>query len=152
MRIHLGSYDPCHRRSPGEPRSLGIRQLGLRDVNRRFWSGVQSFVPHITDDPENLPRWLILELLHEAPADDNPVLQGIAVLPILFGHAFVDHDDLRCFAVVPVRERPPSFYWNPEYFEEARGNYRPCSPCIGRVRSARRLMAYDLEGQTVIVL
>src|SRR5467141_2201866 len=130
MRLPRSSYYPRHQPIPGKPRILGVRELCLRDIHQAIQGrvGVQTGVTHITYDSYDLPRRLILELLHEPRADHNLILQRIAVFPVLFGHTLIDYHHATRSVIVPFIERPTSLYWDLEYPEVAWRNWRNGDP------------------------
>ena len=148
MGLALRADDPGHRREPHVQRVGGIGNLRLRDVHRRPGHVVQAAVARVADHADNRAIGIRAELAHAA-ADGEPLVQRIALRPVLLRERFVDDDHAGRAAVVEIRERAPALHGDLEDLEVA-GRHR--HPAAAAMSGPLRRPADDEEPEAVAAL
>ena len=130
--------DPRNRRQADVQCVGGVGHLRLRDPHLRLRLAVEPAGFDVGDDADDLTFAFGGELAHHALADDEPVRQRIGLRPVLPRHGFVDDDDWRRRARVPIVERPSALDRDLEDFEVAGRHRHPPAAAVERTLAVGR--------------
>src|SRR5437867_3772543 len=148
MWLDFSPNHPCDRREPDIQRVDGIGNLRLRDIHAGLRVVVESTIPDIAHDPDDLPLRFVLELPHDSPADDEAGVQRIVALdPVLSGHRFVNDYNRRRRAIIAIRERASPLNGNLKDIKISRRHSQPAASPMKW--SFRQRPARDDERKTI---
>ena len=142
------AHDPRHGRDADVEGVGEVRHLRLRDPHLRSGFFVERAVTTVGDDADDLPVGLGRELAHAAAADGQPVVERVALGPVLLRHRLVDDDDGRRRRGIARGERAPALDRDLEDLEVAGRHGVPGAASMDRLVGRERT-ANDGEAEAV---